>query len=318
MTSSPLPKPIILDGDPGLDDAVAWMLALASPAEVQVLGVCSVHGNVPLERTSHNAGVILALTGEAGRTVPHYAGADRPLVREAMTAAAVHGDSGLPAAGLPAPVREPEALHAALFMIQAIRAQPGEVTLIATGPLTNVALAFRLAPDLPAKVREVVWMGGSTAHGNRTPAAEFNALADPHAAHVVLSSGAQVRMVGLNLTMQSIATPDRLDDLRALGNRAGAVCAELLTFYAVHYRARYGLNGGALHDPVAVAAVVRPELFTFRPMRVQVETQDGLNFGRTVCDLYGKPEPTECVQVGLELDEPAFFALLLERVGRLP
>ncbi|ANE43215.1 nucleoside hydrolase [Deinococcus puniceus] len=318
MTSSPLPKPIILDGDPGLDDAIAWMFALASPAEVQVLGVCSVHGNVPLHRTSHNAGVILALAGEAGRTVPHYAGADRPLVREAMTAAAVHGDSGLPAADLPAPLREPEALHAALFMIEAIRAQPGEITLIATGPLTNVALAFRLAPDLPALVREVVWMGGSTAHGNRTPAAEFNALADPHAAHVVLTSGAQVRMVGLNLTMQCIATPDRLEALHALGNRAGAVCSELLTFYAGHYRARYGINGGALHDPVAVGAVICPELFTFRPMRVQVETQEGLNFGRTVCDLYGQPEPTDRVQVGMELNESAFFALLLERVGRLP
>ncbi|MDB5044825.1 MAG: rihB [Deinococcus sp.] len=316
MTATP--RPIILDGDPGIDDAVAWLLALASPDEVQVLAVCSVHGNVPLEHTSHNAGVSLALAGGAGRTVPHYAGADRPLVREAMTAAAVHGDSGLPAADLPAPLRGPEALHAALFMIEAIRAQPGEVTLIATGPLTNVALAFRLAPDLPALVREVVWMGGSTAHGNRTPAAEFNALADPHAAHVVLSSGAQVRMVGLNLTMQSIATPDRLDALRALGNRAGAVCAEFLTFYAGHYRARYGLKGGALHDPVAVAAVIRPELFTFRPMRVQVETQEGLNFGRTVCDLYGQPGPEERVQVGMELDEPAFFALLLERVGRLP
>ncbi|MFB9994375.1 nucleoside hydrolase [Deinococcus oregonensis] len=313
-----LPKPVILDGDPGLDDAVAWMLALASPDEVQVLGVCSVHGNVPLERTSHNAGVILALTGEAGRSVPHYAGADRPLVREAVTAAAVHGDSGLPAADLPAPLRPPEPLHAALYMIEAIRAQPSEITLIATGPLTNVALAFRLAPDLAAKVREVVWMGGSTAHGNRTPAAEFNALADPHAAHVVLTSGAPVRMVGLNLTMQSIATPDRLDNLRALDNRAGAVCAEFLTFYAGHYRARYGLNGGALHDPVAVAAVIRPDLFTFQPMRVQVETQDGLNFGRTVCDLYGQSGPEDHVQVGTQLNEPAFFALLLERIGRLP
>lgn len=318
MTIPHHPKPIILDGDPGLDDAVAWMLALASPAEVQVLGVCSVHGNVPLERTSHNAGVILALAGEAGHQVPHYAGADRPLVREAVTAAAVHGDSGLPAAELPAPLREPETLHAAEYMIQTIRARPGEITLIATGPLTNVALAFRLAPDLPAKVREVVWMGGSTAHGNRTPAAEFNALADPHAAHVVLTSGAPVRMVGLNLTMQSIATPDRVAALHALGNRAGAVCAELLTFYAGHYRARYGLNGGALHDPVAVAAVIRPDLFTFRPMRVEVDTQDGLNFGRTVCDLYGKPGPEERVQVGMDMDDPAFFALLLERVARLP
>jgi len=244
--------PVLLDGDPGLDDAVAWLLAFASP-ETQVLGVTAVHGNVPLQQGVRNTGVVLALAGERAAGVPYFAGADRPLLREGMTATQVHGATGLPAAHLPEPVRGPEAEHAVDFIIRTVRANPGQITLVASGPLTNVALAFRLAPDLPGLLREVVWMGGSTAQGNRTPAAEFNALADPHAAHIVLHSPVPVRMVGLNVTMQCIATPERLEQLRALGNRAGAVSAEMLEFYAGVYRERYGLSGGALHDPLAVA-----------------------------------------------------------------
>lgn len=313
MTASPLP--VILDGDPGLDDAIAWLLALASPEDVRVLGVTTVHGNVGLHLTTHNAGVTLAL---AGAQVPVYAGADRPLVRTALTAPEVHGDHGLPAGHLPEPTCAPATEHAVNFIIRAVRERPGEVTLVATGPLTNVALAFRLAPELPRLLREVVWMGGSTGQGNRTPAAEFNALADPHAAKIVLESGAMLRMFGLNVTLQAIATPERVERLRVLGNRAGTVSAELLTAYAAFYRQRYGLPGGALHDPVAVAAVLRPDLFRMQALNVQVETQEGLNFGRTVCDLYGVTGQPANVQVGLQLDDAAFFGLLFERLARLP
>ncbi|GAA5533214.1 nucleoside hydrolase [Deinococcus aluminii] len=316
MTSSPLP--VILDGDPGLDDAIAWLLALASPEDVRVLGVTTVHGNVGLKLTTHNAGVTLALAGEAGAPVPVYAGADRPLVRAPLTAPEVHGDSGLPASGLPEPTRGLETEHAVNFIIRTVRERPGEVTLVATGPLTNVALAFRLAPDLPGLLREVVWMGGSTGQGNRTPAAEFNALADPHAAKIVLEAGAPLRMFGLNVTMQAIATPQRVERLRTLGNRAGAVSAELLTSYAAFYRQRYGLSGGALHDPAAVAAVLRPDLFQMQALNVQVETQEGLDFGRTVCDLYGVTEQPANAQVGMQVDDGAFFGLLLDRLARLP
>ncbi|GBF05399.1 purine nucleosidase [Deinococcus aerius] len=316
VTASPLP--VILDGDPGLDDAIAWLLALASPEEVRVLGLTAVHGNVGLDRTTRNALVTLALAGEAGAGVPVYAGANRPLIRPAMTAAAVHGESGLPASGLPEPGRGAESEHAVDFISRAVRGQPGEVTLVATGPLTNVALAFRLAPDLPELLREVVWMGGSTGQGNRTPAAEFNALADPHAARIVLESGVRVRMFGLNVTMQAVATPERVERLRTLGNRAGRVSAELLTFYAGIYRERYGMTGGALHDPLAVAAVIRPGLCEMRPMNVQVETQEGLNFGRTVCDLYGVTGQAANAEVAVTVDDEAFFGLLLERLARLP
>ncbi|THF88752.1 nucleoside hydrolase [Deinococcus sp. KSM4-11] len=311
---SPLPLPVILDGDPGLDDAVAWWLALASP-ELDVLAVTTVHGNVPLTLTTRNAGVVLAL---AEASVPYHAGADRPLVRGSVTAASVHGATGLPAAGLPEPARPPEAEHAVQTMIRVVRARPGAVTVIATGPLTNVALAFRLAPDLPGLVREVMWMGGSTAQGNRTPAAEFNALADPHAARIVFESGVPLRMVGLNVTMQCIATPERVQALRNLGNRAGTVSAELLTFYAGVYREKYGLNGGALHDPLAVAAVIWPDLLTWAAMDVQVEVQEGANLGRTTCDLYGVTGHVGTARVAVGVDDPAFFARLLERLATLP
>ncbi|MBZ9752524.1 nucleoside hydrolase [Deinococcus sp. HMF7604] len=312
------PMPVILDGDPGLDDAVAWLLALASPEDLTVLGVTTVHGNVALPLTTRNAGVTLALAGEAGQKVPVYAGADRPLVRPPLSAAAVHGDTGLPAKHLPEPGRDPEAEHAALFIIRTVRERPGKVTLIPTGPLTNVALALRLAPDIAPLLREIVWMGGGTAQGNRTPAAEFNALADPHAAQIVFEAGVPLKMVGLNVTMQCIATPERVAALRALGNQAGAVCAELLTFYAAVYRRRYGLSGGALHDPLAVAAALRPDLLTWRPMNVQVETEEGLNLGRTVCDLYGVTGQPANAQVAVGVRDDEFFELLLERIGRLP
>ncbi|MFC4637270.1 nucleoside hydrolase [Deinococcus hohokamensis] len=313
MTHSALP--VIMDGDPGLDDAVAWLLALASP-EVQVLGLCAVHGNVALPLTTRNAGVALALAGRGD--VPVYAGTDRPLLRAPLSAATVHGDTGLPAAHLPEPVRPPEAGHAVTVLIDAARARPGALTLIATGPLTNVALAFRLAPDLPGLLREVVWMGGSTGHGNSTPAAEFNALADPHAAAVVFTSGATLRMVGLNVTMQCVASPERIEALRQLGNRCGEVCAELLTFYAGVYRQRYGLSGGALHDPLAVAAVLWPELLTWQAMHVEVDTQPGPNFGRTVCDLYGVRHQPANAHVAVGVDDESFFTRLLERLARLP
>lgn len=318
MTSPDVTAPlkVIFDGDPGLDDAVAWLLALASP-ELDVLGVTVTHGNVGLPLTVRNAGVTLALAGPAGAHVPYFAGAQGPLVREPVTAAAIHGDSGLPAANLPEPLRPPEAEHAADFIIRTVRAHPHEVTLLATGPLTNLALAFRLDPALPALVREVVWMGGSTGGGNCTPAAEFNVYADPHAAHIVFESGAALRMVGLNVTMQCVAGPERIAALRGLGNRAGAVCAELLTFYAGIYRERYGLSGGALHDPLAAAAVIRPALLEWQTMRVDVELQGGLNLGRTVCDLYGAPESGN-VQVAVRVHDQAFFELLLERIAALP
>ena len=207
--------------------------------------------------------------------MPVHAGADRPLVTPRISAEAVHGASGMDGPHLPVPARGAEAEHAARFIIRQVRARPGEVTLVPTGPLTNVALAFRLAPDLPALVRRVVWMGGSTDTGNWTPAAEFNALADPHAAHVVFGSGVPLTMFGLNVTHQAIAHPARVAAFRALGTRVGNQ-AVLLEFFAGHHLERYGWDGGALHpDPMTVAWLLRPDLFVSRLMHVELDLTGG-------------------------------------------
>lgn len=308
------PRPVILDGDPGHDDALNILLALASP-ELQVLGLTTVFGNVGLDRTTLNARITRELIGA---DVPIHAGADRPLVRPRISAEAVHGDSGMDGPDLPTPTRGVETQHAAHFIIEQVRARPGEVVLVPTGPLTNLALALRLAPDIAALVRGVVWMGGSTDTGNWTPAAEFNALADPHAAHVVFTSGAPLTMFGLNVTHQAIAHPARVAAFRALGTRVGEFAAVLLEFFAEHHRERYGWEGGALHDPMTVAWLLRPELFESRPMHVAVDLTDGPSAGRTVADVWNVTGQPQNVRVATAVDADGFFALLVERLGRYP
>ncbi|GGJ81579.1 nucleoside hydrolase [Deinococcus aquiradiocola] len=311
-------RPVILDGDPGHDDAVNILLAHASP-ELEVLGVTTTFGNVGLERTTRNALTTLELVG-AG--TPVYAGADRPLLVPRLSAESVHGQSGLDGPLLPSPTRQAEDLHAALFMIAAVRARPGEVTLLPTGPLTNVALAFRLAPDIVPLVREVVWMGGSVDVGNWTPAAEFNALCDPHAAQIVFSSGVPVTMFGLNATHQAVATPERIAPIRALSRREGAsavgeVVAGLLEFFAEHHRDRYGWNGGPLHDPLTSAYLIAPHLFGTQAMWVDVDTSGGPSTGRTNCDVWNLSGHAPNANVAMTVDADGFYALLTERLGRL-
>ena len=313
MTAAPA-APVILDGDPGHDDAINFLLALASP-EFQVLGLTTVFGNVGLERTTRNALIVRELSGA---DVPVYAGADRPLVSPRISAEAVHGQSGMDGPHLPVPACGVEAEHAARFMIRQVRARPGEVTLVPTGPLTNVALAFRLAPDIVGLVRRVVWMGGSTDTGNWTPAAEFNALADPHAAHIVFSSGVPLTMFGLNVTHQAIAHPARVAAFRALGTRVGEFAAVLLEFFAEHHRERYGWDGGALHDPMTVAWLLRPELFVSRPMHVELDLTAGPSAGRTLADVWQVTGRAPNAEVVTAVDADGFFALLVERLGRYP
>jgi len=307
------PRPVILDGDPGHDDAVNILLAHASP-ELEVLGVSTTFGNVGLERTTRNALVTLALIGSE---TPVYAGADRPLLVPRLSAESVHGQTGLDGPLLPTPTRQAEALHAALFIIEAVRSRPGEVTLLPTGPLTNVALALRLAPDIAPLIRQIVWMGGSLDVGNWTPAAEFNALCDPHAAQMVFSSGVPLVMFGLNATHQAIATPERIADVRALGTDVGEVVAGLLEFFAEHHRERYGWNGGPLHDPLTCAYLLAPQLFGTQPMYVEVDTGGGPSSGRTNCDLWNLTGKTPNAEVAMTVDADGFYRLLTERLGRL-
>ncbi len=306
------PRPVILDGDPGHDDAVNILLACSSP-ELDVLGVTTTYGNVGLERTTHNARVVRELIDAA---FPVYPGADRPLVASRLSAEAVHGSSGLGGPDLPTPRQPAETLHAAQFIINSVRSRPGEVTLLPTGPLTNLALAFRLAPDIAALIREVVWMGGSLDTGNWTPSAEFNALCDPHAARIVFESGVNLTMFGLNATHQAIANPARVAAFRQLGTKVGEFTAVLLEFFAEHHRERYGWDGGALHDPMTAAYLIAPELFGVRSMRVDIDTSEGLSAGRTVCDVWRVTGKAPNADVALSVNADGFFGLLTERIGR--
>ncbi|MCL4455712.1 MAG: nucleoside hydrolase [Deinococcus sp.] len=316
-----MPQKIIFDTDPGHDDAIAIMLALASP-ELEMLGITTTFGNVALEKTTRNALVVRELLG---KTVPVYAGAERPLLRERISAENVHGHSGLETTSphglsegpdLQEPQGRAEAQHAALFIIQKVLEHPGKVTLVSVGPLTNLALAMRLEPKIVPAIKQIVLMGGSLYLGNTTPAAEFNILCDPHAAKIVFDSGAPLTMFGLNLTHQTLATPERIARFRALGTRVGEVAAALLDFFRQHYQRRYGYEGAALHDPATIAYLVQPDLFKLRPMFVEVDSTPGPGFGRTVCDYWQVTEKPANCQVALEADAEGFFELLVERIGR--
>lgn len=288
------------------------MLALASE-ELEVLGITVVYGNVGLERTSRNALVVCEIIGA---TVPIFAGADRPLVRERISAEAVHGVSGLEGPQLPTPIRGLEDQHAVSFIIESVLAHPGEITLVPTGALTNIALALRLEPRIIPHIKQIVLMGGSIDMGNWTPSAEFNILCDPHAAKVVFEAGVPLTMFGLNLTHQTLATPERVARFRALGTKAGAFTADLLDFFREHHKERYNWDGAPIHDACTVAYLLRPELFKMGFYRVDIEANEGLAYGRTVCDYWRVTAKQPNCTVGLEVDVEGFYDLLVERIGK--
>jgi inosine-uridine nucleoside N-ribohydrolase len=297
---------VLLDCDPGHDDAIALLLALASP-ELELLGVTTVAGNQTVEKTTANAIRILELIGS---DVPVATGAGRPLVREPYVAAYVHGETGLDGPDLPPPQRAPVEQHAVDFLAERIDG----MTLVATGPLTNVALL--LARYEQARPERIVLMGGAIAEGNVTPAAEFNIWADPEAAARVFASGLDVTMVGLDVTHQALLTDEHATQLRGNG-RIGSVVAELLDFYGVFHEQVYDFEGSPIHDAVAVAQVIRPELLELRELNVEIERESELCRGRTVVDVWKRTgrEPNARVAVGI--DAAGFIELLLERLGSL-
>ena len=298
---------VLLDCDPGHDDAIALLLALASP-EVELLGVTTVAGNQTLDKTTANAIRVLELAGRA--EVPVAAGAERPLVRERSVAANVHGETGLDGPDLPPPQGAPVEAHAVDFLAERVAG----TTLVATGPLTNVALLLARHPD--EKPERLVLMGGSIAEGNVTPAAEFNIWADPEAATRVFASGLDVTMVGLDVTHRALVTTAHKEQLRAAG-RVGRFVAELLDFYGVFHRKVYGFDGSPVHDAVAVAQVIRPDLLELERLNVRVDCESELCRGRTVVDVWRRTglEPNANVAVGI--DSQAFLDLLLERLAKL-
>jgi inosine-uridine nucleoside N-ribohydrolase len=305
--------PIILDCDPGHDDAIAMLLALASP-EVELVAVTTVAGNQTLEKTTTNALRVLELAGRGD--IPVAAGAGHPLVRKRDVAAHVHGESGMDGPELADPTGAPVDEHAVELIARAIREREGRLTLVPTGPLTNVALLLATYPD--ARPERIVLMGGAVGEGNRTPAAEFNIWADPEAAHRVFTSGIDVTMIGLDVTHQALIRDADADELRAAG-RIGTFVAELVGFYARFHRKLYPeLGGSPMHDPVAVAHVLRPGLVDARPAHVEVDCSWGPGRGRTNVDWRGRHDGLEPnAHVGLGIDADAFRAVLLDRIASL-
>jgi inosine-uridine nucleoside N-ribohydrolase len=297
---------VILDCDPGHDDAIALLLALASP-EVDLVGVTTVHGNQTLEKTTDNALRVLAF---AGRTdVPVAAGADRPLVREPHPAAHVHGESGLDGPDVPPRASEPVAQHAVDFLLE--HTTP-ETVLVPVGPLTNVALALARGLE-PARI---VLMGGAIAEGNMTPAAEFNIWADPEAAARVFHSGIDVTMIGLDVTHKALLTPEWSDRFRATG-RTGAFVADLVEFFKRYHQRTYGWDGAPIHDAVALAHAFHPGLVTTELRNVEIELGSELTRGRTVVDLWRRTDREPNAHVAVDIDGDAFLGLLLERIPTL-
>jgi inosine-uridine nucleoside N-ribohydrolase len=304
---------VILDCDPGHDDAIALLLALGSP-EVQLVGVTTVSGNQTLEKTTANA---IRVLDHVDRTdVPVAAGAARPLVRERRTAGEVHGETGLDGPDLPGPSRAPGPLHAIDWIAQALTAAAGPVTLVPTGPLTNIALLLARYPELGPRIARIVLMGGAIGEGNSTPAAEFNIWVDPEAAHRVFQSGLEVTMVGLDVTHRALMTPAHVERLAPAG-RAGKLVADLYAFYARFHARHYGWEGAPVHDAVAMAHVIDPTLLTTRHCGVRIDTGPEPSRGRTHVDLRGTTgwEPNCHVAVGI--DAPRFLELLIARISGL-
>ena len=307
------PRPVILDCDPGHDDALAILLACASPG-LEILGVTTVGGNASLASTTRNALRVLTLLDRTD--VPVAAGADRPLVREPYIQPQFHGESGLDGADLPEPAvpARPEAaveLTAAL-----VRAAGSPVTLVPTGPLTNVALFLRAFPALHGRIGAISLMGGSLGAGNTTPSAEFNIWQDPEAAAIVFGSGIPILMAGLDVTHQALVLPADVARLEGLGTRTGRIFADLMRFFAIHHRNRYGWAGPPIHDAVAAGVLVAPWLVERRRMRVDVETGDGLTRGRTVGDEEGISGRPPNAEVGVRIDREAFLDLVIDAVSR--
>jgi inosine-uridine nucleoside N-ribohydrolase len=306
--------PIILDSDPGHDDAIAILLALASP-EIELVGITTVSGNQTLDKTTANALKILELTGRTD--VPVHAGADRPFIRTRDVAAHVHGETGLDGPDLPAPTTAVRPEPAVDFLAEEIRRRDGRITLVPTGPLTNIGLLFSLHPD--ARPERIVLMGGAIGEGNRTPAAEFNIWADPEAAQRVFVEGLDTTMVGLDVTHRALIKDAHTEQMRGAGN-VGKVVAELMDFYSRFHKARYpDLEGSPMHDPVCVAHVIDPTLMDVRDAFIEVDCTTGPSWGRTNVDWRGREHfGAPNAKVGLDIDGDRFAELIVERISALP
>jgi len=311
------PRKIIIDTDPGQDDAVAILLALASPDEIDLLGITCVAGNVPLALTARNARMICELAGRPDIAV--FAGCDRPLGRALVTAEHVHGKTGLDGPTLPEPQMPLQPQHAVDFIIDTVRANPpGTITLCPLGPLTNIATALARAPDIAARLQEIVLMGGAYFEvGNITPAAEFNIYVDPQAAKAVFAAGVPLVVMPLDVTHKALVTAERNAAFRNLGTPVGIAVAQMTQFFERYDREKYGSLGAPLHDPCVTAYLLAPHLFSGRHVNVEIETTSELTMGMTVADWWRVTDrPANAMFMG-QIDAQGFFDLLTQRLARL-
>ena len=311
------PRKIIIDTDPGQDDAFAILLALASPEDLEVLGICAVAGNVPLALTQRNSRIVCELAGR--REVRVFAGCEAPLKRKLVTAEYVHGKTGLDGPVLAEPTMPLQPGHAVDFIIETLRREPvGTVTLCPLGPLTNIATAFLKAPDIVGRVQEIVLMGGAYFEvGNVTPTAEFNIYVDPEAAEIVFKSGVPLVVMPLDVTHKALTSRRWIEGLRSMGTEVGRVAADWADFFERFDVSKYGSDGGPLHDPCVIAYLINPDLFTGRRINVEIETRSELTLGMTVADWWGVTgRPANALFMGA-LDARGFFDLLTERLARL-
>ncbi len=307
---------IIIDCDPGQDDAINLLLALSSPDELDVIGITTVAGNVPLHLTERNARMMCDIAGRSD--VPVFAGCSHPMVRPLKTAENVHGKTGIDGAELFDPRQLLESRHAVDFIIDTLlEADDAAVTLVPTGPLTNVATAFSRNPSVIAKIKRIVLMGGAMREGgNITPSAEFNIFVDPQAAEIVFSCGRPITAMGLDVSHQVLATADRIGRIKALRNRAATATAGMLEYFSRHDSAKYGTDGAPLHDPCTVAFLLKPELFIGKHCNIAVETKSPLTLGHTAVDFWGvsgRPKNADWIYA---VDADGFYELLTERLAR--
>ena len=311
-----MPRDIIIDTDPGQDDAVAILLALASP-ELNVLGITAVAGNVPLPLTQKNARIVCELAGKPDTRV--FAGCDAPISRKLVTAEHVHGKTGLDGPQMADPTMPLQDQHAVDWIIDTCRAAaPSSITLCPLGPLTNIATALTRAPDIKAAIAEIVLMGGAYFQvGNITPAAEFNIYVDPEAAKVVFTSGLPLTVMPLDVTHKALTTRPRVDAFRQMGTKVGDMTAAWTDFFERFDKEKYGSEGAPLHDPTVIAYLLEPDLFTGRHINVEIETASDLTLGMTVADWWRVTDRApNCTFMG-DLDADGFFRLLTDRLARL-
>lgn len=308
--------PIIIDTDPGQDDAVAILLALASP-EFELLGITAVAGNVPLALTEVNARKICELAGRPETKV--YSGAIRPMLRPLVTAEHVHGRTGLDGPVLPEPTMPLQQQHAVDFIVETLMERPaGTVTLCTLGPLTNIGLALVREPRIASRIKRIIAMGGGFFEGgNTTPAAEFNIYVDPQASRLVFDAGIPITLIPLDCTHQALTTRARVEKFRKMANKSGPAVAELLDFFERFDEQKYGTDGGPLHDPCVIAWLLKPELFTSRDVNVSIECESELTMGMTVIDWWRVTERKANATVCRGIDADGFFALLAERIAKL-